>query len=70
MEKSSVYLSPCPDNINEFLHGLYNKKKLQKRMEEADENGDSLNDCPVYGEIKLFDLKSKNGRIIRLCSID
>ena len=43
---------------------------MQKRMEEADEKGDSLNDSPVYGEIKLVDLKSKKGRIISLCSID
>jgi hypothetical protein len=33
-------------------------------MEEADENGDSLNDSPVYGEIKLVDLKLKKGRVI------
>jgi len=39
-------------------------------MEEADENGDSLDDYSVYGEIKLVDLKSKKGRIISLCSID
>ena len=69
-KKSSVYLSPFPNIINEFLHGLFNKKELLKRMEEADEKGDSLDDCPVYGEIKLVDLKSKKGRIISLCSID
>ena len=39
-------------------------------MDEADENGDSLDDSPLYGEIKLVDLKSKKDRIIRLCSID
>jgi hypothetical protein len=43
---------------------------LLKRIKEADENDDSLNDSPVYGEIKLVDLKSKKGRIISLCSID
>ena len=31
-------------------------------MEEADENDDSLEDCPVYGEVRLVDLKSKKGR--------
>lgn len=57
--------------LNEFLHGRYNnKKELLKRMEEADENGYTLDDCPVYGEIKLVDFKSKKSRVIRLCSID
>ncbi len=56
--------------FNEFLHGQFDKNELMKRMAEAEENEELLDDCDLFGEIKMITLDGNEFKTVRLVVVD